>query len=253
MKKIHFIFAALLACFVLLSGCKKEEYVVTFNPNGGKGAIVTQTFTVKVSQPLMANSFTHNGFTFTGWSSRPDGTGISYKDQEVVKISENLVLYAQWASATGNFTVTFNANGGEGNMKPQTFTAGEPQTLSANRFIYEGYSFSGWCTSPNGMGEKFDNQQTVSITSNTTLYAQWKRNLQTFFVIFNANGGEGTMEPQAFVGDIVQELDTNKFEREGYIFKHWNTDSLGKGKDYSENEAIRLFSNMKLYAQWKEK
>ena len=35
------------------------------------------------------------------------------------------------------FTVTFDANGGEGTMEPQTFQANEPQYLTANAF-YQG-------------------------------------------------------------------------------------------------------------------
>jgi len=252
MKKNYLIFTALIAFILLLSGCKKEEYVVTFNPNGGKGSIVTQTFTVKISQPLMANYFTNSGFTFAGWNSRPNGNGTFYKDLEIVKISENMVLYAQWTKATGDFTVTFNANGGEGDMEPQIFTAELPQAIAANRFICNMYSFSGWCTSPTGKGKKFDNQQIISITSNMTLYAQWERSYKTYFIFFDANGGEGTMDPQAFVEGISQKLDTNKFVRDGYLFKNWNTLNDGTGWAIPDNASIKVLLNTKLFAQWEK-
>ena len=251
MKKFHHLFATFIALIFFLSSCKKEEFVVTFNPNGGKGSIVTQTFTVKIAQPLMANSFTNNGFTFIGWNTKPDGEGTFYKDQERVKISEHLVLYALWKPATGDFTVTFNANGGEGEMDPQKFEAGVPQPLSANRFIYDKYWYTGWCTSPNGKGKRYSNEQSVLITSNITLYAQWERIFHTYFVIFDANGGEGTMKPQACMEGVSQKLDTNKFIRTNYNFNSWNTDSLGKGRRYLDNADVVLYTcNMKLYAQW---
>ena len=250
MKKFHYFFTAFFALIFILSSCKKEEFVVTFNPNGGKGSIVTQTFTVKIAQPLMANSFTNNGFTFIGWNTKPDGNGATYKDQEMVKISEHLVLYAQWGKPSGDFTVTFKANGGEGEMDPQKFAAGVPQVLSANRFFYDNYLFLGWCTSPNGKGTFFLNEQNISITSNITLYAQWERKIKTYFVIFDANGGEETMKPQAFIEGVYQKLDTNKFKRTNYNFNSWNTDSLGKGERYLDNDEVKLSFNMKLYAQW---
>ena len=176
MKKNSFIFLAFIACILFFTGCKKEEYVATFHPNGGKGDIVTQTFTQKIAQPLMANPFKNMGYTFTGWNTAPDGTAIKYDDYEKVIVSENMVLYAQWAPATGEFTITFNANGGEGNMEPQIFEAGEPQALFKNLFSCEGYSFTCWCKAPNGSGKKFDDEQIITITTDITLFAQWKKN-----------------------------------------------------------------------------
>jgi len=175
MKKFTLIITALFASIILFSGCKKEEYVVTFTPNGGKGTVVTQRFTVKIKQPLMANTFTYDGYKFTGWNNRANGGGTSYQDQEIVKISEHLVLYAQWTPATGDFTVTFKANGGEGEMEPQKFEAGVPKALEKNIFTCAGYDFSGWCSEPNGIGTKFADEQIITITANTILYAQWTK------------------------------------------------------------------------------
>jgi len=175
MKKNHLFFVAFFACVLFFTGCKKDEFVVTFNPNGGQGAFITQNFTQKVSQPLMANSFTKSGHLFTGWNTIADGTGTSYKDQELVQISGHLVLYAQWRLLSGEFTVTFIANGGTGEMEPQQFEVGTSQSLSANRFYRDNHNFHCWSTSIDGSGEKFINQQKISISANTTLFAQWAR------------------------------------------------------------------------------
>jgi uncharacterized repeat protein (TIGR02543 family) len=98
MKKIIFLFTAQIAFIFFFSGCKKEDFTVTFHPNGGKGTIVSQIFTQKIAQPLMANTFTKDGFTFSGWNTIPAGTGTPYEEFETVIISENMVLYAQWDS-----------------------------------------------------------------------------------------------------------------------------------------------------------
>ena len=250
MKKIHLISAALFACILFFAGCMKEDYVVTFNPNGGKGALITQNFTAKVSQPLMANTFTHSEFMFTGWNTKPDGTGTAYKDQETIKVSGHMVLYAQWGTPSGEFTVTFKANGGEGKMEPQKFAAGASHPLSANRFIYDNYRFINWCTSPDGKGEHYSNEQNISVTSNMTLYAQWRIYQNTYFVIFDANGGTGTMNPQSFLQGESIKLDTNRFEREGFIFKDWNTKTDGKGWSIVDNGTFQGNTNIVLYAQW---
>ncbi|MCL2289875.1 MAG: InlB B-repeat-containing protein [Bacteroidetes bacterium] len=251
MKKIHLLFTALFACVLFFTGCKKDEFVVTFNPNGGKGAVVTQNFTQKVTQPLMANPFTNRGYVFSGWNTAPDGTGATYKDQEAILISGHMVLYAQWTPVSGEFTVTFHANGGAGDMEPQKFEAGINQELFANRFHYKERSFTGWNTSPNGTGRSFENQQPIVITSDLNLYAQWSLpGLQNFYVIFEANGGEGTMGSQEFIEGVMQKLTANTFERTNHTFTEWNTQKNGEGLSYSDTAEIRLYANMKLFAQW---
>jgi hypothetical protein len=251
MKKIHLIFTVLFACILFFTGCKKEEYIVTFNPNGGKGALITQNFSGKTAQSLMANTFTHSEFTFKNWNTKSDGTGTSYKDEETIKVSGHMILYAQWQEADGEFTVTFNANGGtDGKMEPQKFEGGVPQALSVNRFFYDNYEFIGWCTSPNGKGTHFSNEQIISVSSNMMLYAQWEISQNTFFVIFDANGGIGTMEPQAFVRGNTQKLDSNTFTRNTFIFTGWNTKKDGNGYPVCDKAELRIYENIKLYAQW---
>jgi len=74
--------------------------------------------------------------------------------------------------ATGTRTITFNANGGTGTMQPQTFSHGVAQNLRGNTFTRTGYSFAGWRSSPTGAAQ-YTNEQSISITSNRTLYAVW--------------------------------------------------------------------------------
>jgi len=250
MKKIHLLYTALFACIFFFAGCKNEEYVVTFNSNGGKGALITQNFTGKVAQPLMANSFTNEGFVFSSWNTKPNGTGTSYADEEKIKVSGHFVLYAQWTKATGEFTVTFNANGGKGDMPPQKFQTGVTQPISPNMFIYENYGFLGWCTAPNGKGKHYSNEQNISISADMTLYAQWEIYYNTVFVFFDANGGTGTMEPQAFLEGVAQMLDTNKFTRTDFTFIGWNTKKDGTGYSLKDNEECRIYNNLRLFAQW---
>lgn len=250
MKKIYLLFAALIAGVCFFTGCNKDEFIVTFNPNGGKGALITQNFTEKVSQSLMANTFTYRGNTFSGWNTKADGSGTAYKDQESIKVIGHLVLYAQWLPASGSFTVTFKANGGIGEMSPQTFEAGEPQSLSPNAFYYQNYYFLGWNTDPNGRGRDFENEQHITLSADMTLYAQWEIYYNTYFVLFDANGGEGTMEPQAFKKNESKKLNANTFTRESYIFKNWNTKADGSGYSIVDEYSIQIGSNLMLYAQW---
>lgn len=75
----------------------------------------------------------------------------------------------------GMHTVTYFANGGVGATLTQAFT-GSSVTLRANTFTREGYTFSGWSTNQNGGGTTYTDGQSVTLTADTTLYAQWKSN-----------------------------------------------------------------------------
>ena len=71
-------------------------------------------------------------------------------------------------------TVTFNANGGIGTMESQRFVVGVAQTISANTFTKTNYIFTGWNTKANGSGTAYTDEQSISISTNITLYAQWR-------------------------------------------------------------------------------
>ncbi|MBQ6755980.1 MAG: S-layer homology domain-containing protein [Oscillospiraceae bacterium] len=73
----------------------------------------------------------------------------------------------------GVHTVTYFANGGVGATITQAFISGQSATLNANTFTREGYTFSGWSTDPNGGGTTYTDGQSVTLTADTTLYAQW--------------------------------------------------------------------------------
>ncbi len=72
------------------------------------------------------------------------------------------------------YTITFKANGGKGKMASQTVEAGKNIKLPANAFTRTDYSFAGWNTKADGKGTAYKNKATLTISQNTTLYAQWK-------------------------------------------------------------------------------
>lgn len=72
------------------------------------------------------------------------------------------------------YTVTFNANGGTGEMQPQTFEEGVSEALTANAFILENHYFVNWNTAADGTGSAYVDEQEITVTENLTLYAQWK-------------------------------------------------------------------------------
>ena len=102
------------------------------------------------------------------------------------------------------------------------------------------YTFTGW--SP----------EVVVAEEDATYTAQYSETARVFYTIaFNANGGEGSMEPQRFEVGVDTALNANAFTREGYKFTGWNTAADGSGATYADAGAIlELTGDMTLYAQW---
>lgn len=50
---------------------------------------------------IRANEFTREGYTFTGWNTAFDGSGMTYQPNDELTLTADTVLYAQWAEFTG--------------------------------------------------------------------------------------------------------------------------------------------------------
>jgi len=148
-----------------------NAYTISFNTNGGSGAMAPQTENYNVSANLSTNTFTLSGYTFSGWNTAADGSGTSFADAQLFTFTSSALLYAQWSINT--YTVTFVANGGSGTMAPQTENYDVSANLSTNTFSRGGYTFSGWNTAADGSGTSYADAQLVTFTVSATLYAQW--------------------------------------------------------------------------------
>lgn len=84
-------------------------------------------------------------------------------------------------------TITFDANGGSGEMKALTAEEGVEITLTSNAFTREGYTFSGWATSADGNIVHKDVAK-IKLATNITLYAQWTEIGKVEKVTFSATG-----------------------------------------------------------------
>ncbi len=72
------------------------------------------------------------------------------------------------------YTVSYNSNDGSGTMADQTFEADTEQALSTNVFTRDDYTFNGWNTSADGTGTSYSDKESITVTEDMTLYAQWK-------------------------------------------------------------------------------
>ena len=149
---------------------KKNNITITFNANGGTGEMAALMANPGYDKQLSSNTFTREGYTFTGWNTKADGKGTGYADGATVKFDVDTTLYAQW---TQKPVITFDANGGEGNMGAQTVNPGVSAALPANTFTLADYDFAGWNTKADGTGTAYADKTNITTNENVTLYAQW--------------------------------------------------------------------------------
>lgn len=117
-----------------------------------------------------------DGCTFKGWydqNKNQCSTAQSFVPQAG---TDNLYQSGSYVAVfeAQQYTLHFDANGGEGTMGDLTYTHGQDQSLTKCGFTRAGYDFLGWATAADG-NVAYHDQQSLSITKDTTLYAVWKQ------------------------------------------------------------------------------
>ena len=153
--------------------------------------IVYEKLNPETGRPLGAAAMPNTGSVFAGWYDRANG-------QNAVPVSKDATFTPQeqsdgrYVSASyvayfrpQRYTLTFDANGGVGEMTAQTFQHGQSHPLDECLFSRDGYDFVGWALSKNGekqFNDRTEVQFTDLVSSETelqdgaavTLYAIWQ-------------------------------------------------------------------------------
>jgi uncharacterized repeat protein (TIGR02543 family) len=243
------------AGLLLFTGCKDlfhpdgpetVYYTVTFNADGGSPS--TQTRTVEsgdtVGYSNMPSNPARNGYIFEGWYTEQNGNGSLFTYYTTV--NSNMTVYAGWTE--NEYTVTFNADGGNPAIETRTVTNGSSVGSSnmPSDPTREGYTFGGWYTEQNGNGSPFTYSSPVN--SDMTVYAKWTISQHT--VTFDADGGSPStqtrgMNSGASLGSSDMPSDPT---REGYTFGGWYTEQNGNGSQFTYSSTVN--DNMTVYAKW---
>ena len=245
-----------------------QNPVITFDANGGKGTMGTQTVKPNEATDLTANSFTRADYDFTGWNTAKDGTGKAYADKANITTNENVTLYAQWA--LHKYHVRW-LNGNGAVLKEGYYTCEdkayydmwfdedpEPTMPEDENYTYK--FLNRWTPYDetkgiNGWG--FYPHEDVEFTA---VYNKFKK----LTVTFDANGGIGTMDSVKIVNGESGEYYTLPecgFTREGYTFNGWLITGTVKMSEWAEEEELNdepwtwsellAISDLTLKASWK--
>ncbi len=254
MKKKLFFVSVLALAILVISGCMKSEYKVTFNSNGGS-SVSSQTVEKNdtVTEPARP---VREGYAFQGWYEGNEEFDFD------TKITKDLTLTAKWeeieeVDAKTKYTVTFDTDGGSSvsdRVVAEDSLVSKPLTP-----IKEGYTFKEWTLDR----ETFDFN--TKITKDITLVAKWEKDeveetpnsngssstpggsttptVTKYTVTFNSDGGSKVTSKTVNKGSKV--LKPTNPTKSGYTFNGWTLN----GKAYNFNNAVN--KNITLKATWK--
>lgn len=206
---------------------------------------------------------TREGYEFVGWNTDPFGGGTAYQPGDLIFVTSDIALYAQWEAVPPTIhLITYEPNGlsVEGLPGQQEVPEGETAALSAAIPTRTGYRFLNWNSQPDGSGAVYQPGQTVGpLYGDLTLYAQWEAIPPTLHLLTyepNDAGGpsaENIPEPEEVEEGNTADLSTVVPTRTGYQFLGWNTAPDGTGTAYQPGQTVGPFySDLTVYAQWRQ-
>lgn len=81
---------------------KSEQVWLRFEenlPDGAAGTVEIPSRLCKIDVPatIPPDEPTHDGYVFSGWNTKPNGSGIEYTPGQSITLTKDLTLYAQWS------------------------------------------------------------------------------------------------------------------------------------------------------------
>ncbi len=225
-----------------------NTYTITYVLGGGVNDENNPIAYNVESDDITLNNPTRSGYTFAGWNSK---LGNKQFNPTISQGSVGDFSFEATWEANLNTIVFFGNGNTDGETKSQQAHTNSKLKLNANGYVREGYVFSGWSETKNGLVKYVDQSEiTVPTDSVYELYAVWSPNLNT--ITFNGNGSDsGTMDSQSMYTDSTENLTANGFSKTGYHFIGWSTKPTGD-VEYIDQGSYKMGngSSYDLYAKW---
>lgn len=216
-------------------------YTITFYTNGGEGTLESISaeagqYVVLPSAETAAKSISKKGYKLLGFS---DNTDIAYPLYDYKMPYEDVKLFAVWEPDT--FTVTYNSNGGTGQLSRAEVKYGDSVPLPKDVSVYrDGLFLTGWAQTDNAKSAL----KSLSMPAeNLTLYAVWSKKPPTAKVTLHYDDKVQIIEAE--IGSTMDMLDDFGVTKDGEIVSGW----------YFENSPVRVENldvseDCDLYAKW---
>lgn len=124
----------------------RNSFKVQYDANGGSGSMEDSIHVFGTESSLAENTYTKEGYGFTGWNTAMDGTGTAYAAGQTIQdltLDESITLYAQWSPL---YTIEYAY--GEGAIAPEienpTSYTIKSESFTLNQPTRPGYTFTSW-------------------------------------------------------------------------------------------------------------
>ena len=193
-----------------------ETYTLSYNANGGENAPISQTSAVvstgHYTFTLNSSIPTRSGYSFAGWNTKADGTGKTYQPNAEFTAHDSTTLYATW-----NYTLHYNANGGENAPESTAKAGGETVEfiIDENKPTKENSYFWGWSLSPDSESGDYAAFDRITVNSpETTLYAIWNNSevpLETITYMQDINSSICRETPNGYSKQLIDKRDGKSY------------------------------------------
>ena len=225
--------------FALIAEVATANGILAYNVNGGD-PISPDYKIVPVDEAIgELPTPTRTGYQFSGWFTAASG-GTRVTSSTTMPQLAYLIIYAHWTPVPVQYTLYFNASGGEVSEASRLVYSGTAYgALPTPTWAY--HTFVGWFTEPYG-GSQVSATTTMG-DDDATIYAHWTDDTTT--ITFNGNGGEPSTQTITYPsGSKYGSLPSAT--RSGYILAGWFTATTG-GTRVEPSDTV---SAQTLYAQW---
>lgn len=149
------------------------------------GKVDAATLTQKIGDGILQSQVTpgkevtvkyiNTKHEFAGWTVETGNVVIDTTSKTVTFTmpDADVILRANFIEIVEMYTITYDANGGSGAPEPQTVVKGQSVVISSTQPTNTGHTFKGWSTSSDAWTAGYVSGETITPTSNMTLYAVW--------------------------------------------------------------------------------
>ena len=240
-----------------------DNGTITATPAGGDAITEGNSVTVTNGTAVTLAATPASGYKLMAWDVyKTDATSTK------VTVKNNTFTmpdYAVTVSATfeQSFTITISDAIVNGTVESDLETAAEGETVTLTAAPASGYRLGAFTITKDG-GDAID-EGDIIVDGNNAMFDMPADNvtvtatfIKIYTVIYNKNGGTGTMtDPDSpyDTGDDVLVLDNEFTAPTGKLFKNWYTKSTedGTGTAYDPSDIIEgISSDITLYAIWRD-
>lgn len=210
-------------------------YTLSYNGNNATGGS-TASQSGASSYYVRQCGFYKTGHTFDYWRT---ASGTAYNPGDLITLSSNTTLYAQWKANT--YTISYNANGGSGAPANQTKRYGTTLTLSSTKPTWSGHTFLAW-------GKSSARDAPVAYNAGGSYTENASRTLYAIWIVTASFYSKGELYSQSSVriGGSVTAPSISNTATEGLY--RWRVSDT---EIYSPGNSISLSSHKNVYAVWK--